>query len=97
MGQERDGNNLAYDRVHWLMYLTEHQRAFPRQHRLPRYVANQTITIPPLVATQLQALDEALLTEALGEHLDERQILAILARRDLALSSWSGDQPQNGP
>ena len=86
MGQEkRDGDNLAYDRVTWLIYLTEQQKAFPRQARLPRYLAEQRIILPALVVEKLAALNQAVLTEALGAYLDDRQITAILARRDLLL------------
>mgnify|MGYP001828657263 FL=1 len=93
MGQEkRDGENIAYDRVTWLMYLTEHERAFPRQVRLPRYIENQPIVLPTLVATELEELDEAKLTEALGEYLDGRQIKAILGRRDLLLTREIGSE-----
>ncbi len=90
MGQEdRNGDNVAYDRVNWLIYLTEQHRAFSRQTRLPRYLAEQSITLPPLVAEKLRSLDFAMLDAALGEHLEDRQIQAILTRRDLVLERWS--------
>lgn len=89
IGQERQGDNLAYDRATWLMYLTEQDRAFPRSARIPRYAAEQQIAPMPLVMEKLKALNEANLTEALGEHLDERQIKAIVGRRDLLLAQWN--------
>jgi hypothetical protein len=86
MGQEqRDGDNLAYDRATWLMYLTEQQRTFPRRARLPKYQEGQSIVLPPLVAAKLEGLNQTDLTEALGGYLDEKQIEAILVRRDLLL------------
>lgn len=92
MGQEkRDGGNLAYDRVTWLIYLTEQHKTFSRQVRLPRYMARQTITLPALVVEKLEGLNEAMLSAALGEFLDSRQISAILGRRDLLLE-WAADR-----
>ncbi len=86
MGKEnRDGNSVAYDRVTWLMYMTEHEKAFPRHDRLPRYMANQNIAMPPLVQARIADLDATALSEALGQYLDERQIEAILGRRDRLL------------
>jgi hypothetical protein len=86
MGQEnRGGENVAYDRVTWLMYLTEHEKTFPRRVRLPKYMADQSILLPTLVADKLRKLDQAMLTEVLGEFLDERQIRAVIGRRDLLL------------
>jgi hypothetical protein len=89
MGQEaRDGDNLVYDRVTWLMYLTEHTKAFSRQTRLPRYMTDHSITLPPLVVERLQSLELEMLEQVLGEYLDDRQIEAILTRRDLVLARW---------
>jgi hypothetical protein len=88
MGQERNGDNLAYDRVTWLIYLTEQHKAFPRQARLPRYLAEQSIVLPPLVAEKLRRLDLEMLSSVLADYLDDRQIKAILDRRDLVLARW---------
>ena len=87
-GDDRNGNNLSYDRVNWLIYLTEQHKAFSRQVRLPRYMTEQSITLPALVAEKLRSLDEATLAGALGEYLNSRQIQAILGRRDLILNHW---------
>lgn len=89
MGQEaRNGTNLSYDRVNWLIYLTEQHKAFSTQVRLPRYMANQSIVLAPLVIEKLRSLDQDMLVMALGEYLNNRQIQAILGRRDLILERW---------
>jgi len=89
MGQEnRSGDNVFYDRANWLIYLTDHKKAFPKSDRLPRYLENQTVMLPVLVAERLAGLTSATLTAGLGEHLDDRQIQAILSRRDRVLELW---------
>jgi hypothetical protein len=89
MGQEqRNGENVFYDRTNWLIYLTGQRRVFHRASRLPRYLETQSVTLPPLVADRLTRLDETALTAVLGDLLDERQIQAILKRRDRVLERW---------
>ena len=51
-------------------------------------MADQSITLPELVADALKTLNEDKLSTALGEYLDDRQIRAILTRRDLVLDRW---------
>jgi hypothetical protein len=93
MGQEaRTGDNVLYGRANWLIYLTGQNRAFPKSGRLPRYLKQQTPTLPPLVAERLAALTVETLTESLGEYLDKRQIQAVLSRRDLVLEQWSAPE-----
>lgn len=90
MGQEhRSGTNVAYDRTNWLIYLTEQDRTFPKTDRLPRYLENQNVMIPALVAERLAALTAEALSTDLDAYLDRRQIQAILSRRDRLLAEWS--------
>jgi hypothetical protein len=86
----RRGDTLHYDSGTWLMYLTGHDKAFPTTARLPRYLQATTVQLPMSLARQLARIDADGLEDALGSFLSDRQIKALLARRDLMLQTWSG-------
>lgn len=88
----RNGSNVWYDPATWLMYLVDQKKAFPGSGRLPDYLtdrlAGQHRSIPGLPAERLAKLTMGTLEESLGEYLSDRQLKAILARRDLLLKRW---------
>ncbi len=94
----RDSSNVWYDRATWLMYLVDHGRAFPGSRSLPAYVVNrldsQQTGIPPDLTEQLAKLTIATLEESLGEYLSNRQLQAIVARRDRLLEQTHTNRPE---
>jgi len=84
----RTGDTLHYDPATWLIYLTGHDDAFPTWERLPRYLAEQTVTLPPVLAERLAKLSAGTLEDALGQYLNKGQQRALLGRRDLVLATW---------
>lgn len=84
----RHAADIHYDRATWLMYLTGQDAAFPTTARLPRYLAEREVRLPSGLASRLAALDAADLEVRLGSLLSNRQIRAILSRRDQMLASW---------
>ncbi|MGE0625899.1 MAG: metallophosphoesterase [Pseudomonadales bacterium] len=84
----RTGETLHYDPATWLIYLTGHQEAFPTWQRLPSYLTDRQVTVPPLLAERLAKLSADTLEHALGGFLNNRQRNAVLARRDLILGGW---------
>jgi hypothetical protein len=84
----RSADNVHYDPATWLIYLTGQDVAFPTWRRLPRYLENRPVTLPPALAERLANLTAEQLEEALGEYLGDRQLHAVLGRRDRILSDW---------
>jgi hypothetical protein len=77
---DRNMGNLLITRS-WRVWAIDHTRAF-RTHGSLRSPENVT-RCDSTVLTRLKALDTPLLKRELGDFLDEWQIQAILARRDL--------------
>jgi hypothetical protein len=75
--KDRNRGNLLVD-DDWNLFLIDHSRAFITSRELP--VAMERID--PEVWNRMLALDEAVLTGALGAWLDRAAIRALLARRD---------------
>ncbi len=84
----RTGETLHYDPATWLIYLTGQQDTFPTWQRLPRYLTDRTVNVPPVLADRLANLSADTLEDALGKYLSVRQQRALLARRDIVLTSW---------
>jgi hypothetical protein len=85
---QRNGRSLYYDRSTWLMYLTGQDSVFPTTAHLPRYLDDVAVTLPVLLAERLARLDTDGLEDLLGDYLSDRQIKAVLKRRDLLLEHW---------
>lgn len=80
---DRNLGNMVYSRD-WHLWLIDHTRAF-RKHttlRRPSHVTRCDRT----VFERLKALDRDTLKRELGKYLDDGQIKAILARRDLIVA-----------
>jgi 3',5'-cyclic AMP phosphodiesterase CpdA len=78
----RTQDNIVYREESSVVKLIDHGRAFGtgRQLRLPA-----GIMLSPAVRERFESLDRRTLESALGAWLDERQIRALLARRDTLL------------
>jgi hypothetical protein len=87
--QARTLETIHYDRRTWQLASSGHQESFGRGRDLPRYLEAAPRRLPPALAEALGRLDAATLAEALGEHLNDRQRQALLARRDIMLKTWT--------
>lgn len=83
--RDRTAENLHYQRSNWQIHLSENHEAFDTSSRLPQYVS--VPNLPKAMADKLAALDEAMLSEALGTTLKRRELKAVLKRRD-AILDW---------
>lgn len=87
LGNEgRTPESLLFDSDDWFVYGTSHERAFGTSKGLPAYLKAR----PPVPGTELRrraaTLNEANLSESLGELVDARALKAILDRRDALLA-----------
>ena len=84
----RTGESIRYDRSTWLMYLTGHGAAFPTSQNMPRYLENTVLKLPATLHARLARLDEDRVEQTLGSYLGDRQIRALLERRDEMIETW---------
>jgi len=78
---------ILYTPGDWRLMLAGPSRAFARRSDLPRYLRDVDLPVNAVWYRELQALDVSTLKNALGESLDEKQISALLKRRDRLLRS----------
>jgi hypothetical protein len=75
---DRNKGNLLVD-ADWHIFLIDHSRAFVTDSKLPQELQN----IDRRLWNRMLALDEAGLKTTMGAWLDNRQIQALLRRRDM--------------
>jgi len=90
--EDRTKQNMVYGRDDWMMYLIDHSRSFRTHRGRPKDIRNVELTLSPLLAERLEALDYEKLNVALGGLLEKSQIQAILRRRDEILEDWKKGQ-----
>ncbi|MEX1993112.1 MAG: hypothetical protein WD929_00505, partial [Steroidobacteraceae bacterium] len=69
----------------WMLVLIDHSLAFRTHQRRPRLLYLGELQLSASLAERLAALDAAQLQQVLGPWLQQRQIEALLKRRDLLL------------
>ena len=84
----RTFDNLLYRKKKWRVQLTEHAAAFSTRQKLPKKLPFHSLELTPGVVTALHSLDESRLNEALGSYLNNKQIRALLSRRDQILERF---------
>ena len=84
--EHRTRDRILYD-AGWMLLLTGHEQAFGTSKALPRHLRTPVPQLGAEMRRRLAMLDQAALTQALGDLLDERERGAILARRDLLLAN----------
>lgn len=84
----RTSDSIRYTRAQKHLVLTDHLEAFGTQSRIPEYLREADVVIPPELADRLAALGPEGLEELLGDLLSRRQIGAVLERRDQILERW---------
>lgn len=80
---DRNRSNILYDN-NWQLWLIDHTRAFGQEKRLlkPKEIRRCSVSL----WEKLQALDEDLLTKAVGPYIGDRRVAAVMARRDKIVS-----------
>lgn len=86
--EDRTKQNMVYGREDWMMYLIDHSRSFRTHRGRPKDIRKVKLTLSPLLAERLEALNYEQLNVALGGLLEKSQIQAILRRRDEILEDW---------
>ena len=89
LNEQRTTESMIYDQQNWQLYLTGHAASFGSGTGTPRYLANIRKVMPGSLAADLAKLSETRLEAELGEQLGNRQIRALLKRRDRLIESWT--------
>ncbi len=77
--------HIAYSAESFDLMLLGHERAFGTQRGRPAHLQEVMLELTPAWQEALQALDEDVLTEALGASLSRRQIRALARRIETVL------------
>jgi hypothetical protein len=91
--EQRSADTMIYDQQTWQLYLTGHGSSFGSGTGLPGYLAGVEKVLPGSLPADLRAVDEAKLTNALGELLSKRQLRSLLKRREQLLTTWKTTSP----
>lgn len=81
----RSGSAARYTLPLWDLEAVENGDTFNSAHTLPKSAEKLAPDLPQSLRTALLSLDTINLTMALGEHLEDEQIAALLSRRDAIL------------
>lgn len=88
---DRRQENWLIDKDTWELYMIDHSRAFRIREKLPEEFISQRARLTQTIYKQLEGLDEARLTELMGDLISGLQIRALLVRRDLILEKIEAD------
>lgn len=91
---DRNLTNILWSKNGFMLRFIDHTLAFRSTERRPKQYRKVDLEVSDLLASKLEALNEAELKRELSAYLHPRQIEAILARRDLILKEAirSGDR-----
>jgi hypothetical protein len=78
---------MLYDEADWMLLLTGHQRSFGTGTGPPAHLKARPPQPGGEMRRRLAGLDAAKLQSALGDLLSERELRALLARRDGLLAA----------
>jgi hypothetical protein len=81
----RTFDRYLYDADTAMMFLTGHASAFGTGTEIPKALNTALATTGPEMQSRLRRLDVASVKTAIGEYVDEREIKALLERRDRIL------------
>jgi hypothetical protein len=87
IGNERRTRDRILYSADWMLLLTGHEQSFGTSKALPRHLRAPVPQLGSEMRRRLALLDKAVLTQTLGDLLDERERSALLARRDLLLAN----------
>jgi hypothetical protein len=86
----RTAERVRYSSEDFQLLLMGHELSFTTDRGRPAHLESLGVELTPAWRAALAGLDEASLTEALGDVLDRRRIRALLERRDAMLGSAGG-------
>jgi hypothetical protein len=92
--EARTLDRMLYDEADWMLLLTGHQRSFGTGSGLPAHLKTRPPRPGSEMRRRLAGLDAAQLQSLLGDLLSERELRALLARRDGLLA---GQGPAAAP
>lgn len=78
----RSLQRMLYEPSYWSLILIEHESAFKSSKGRPPHLARAAVAVSEGWRETLRALDDAVLTEQLGDVLDNRRLKALGTRRD---------------
>ncbi len=87
---DRNLTNILWTKKDFMMRFIDHSLAFRSTEKRPKQYKKVTLRVSDLLQSRLKRLTKANLTAELSPYLHERQIDAILARRDLILREAEG-------
>jgi hypothetical protein len=87
---DRNLTNILWTKKDFMMRFIDHSLAFRSIEKRPKQYKKVTLRVSDLLQARLKRLTKANLTAELSPYLHERQIDAILARRDLILREAEG-------
>lgn len=85
--EARTLDRMLYDEADWMLLLTGHQRAFGTGTGLPAHLKSRPPQPGAEMRRRLAGLDATTLQARLGDLLSERELRALLARRDGMLAA----------
>jgi len=91
---DRNLTNILWTKKDYMLRFIDHTLAFRSTERRPKQYAKVDVEVSDLLASKLEALNEAELQRELSPYIHQRQIEGILARRDRILKEAvrSGDK-----
>lgn len=87
---DRNLTNILWTKNDFMMRFIDHSLAFRSTEKRPKQYRKVTLEVSDLLRSRLESLNKSKLTEQLSPYLHERQIDAILARRNLILKEAEG-------
>ena len=93
----RSRGNYGYDSYHWLLWVSDHGKAFSTNSTLSELPTENGFALLPVMVNSLNTLNEQNLEAAAGQWLDSKQRGAILLRRDALLDNWAPGRKQLKP
>jgi len=96
LNSDRRQENWLVDEDSGKLYLIDHTRAFRNSKQLPKEFTGQPARLTQAVYRNLEGLNEAQLTELMGDFIGKSQIRALLVRRDLILEKIDKDRQDLG-
>lgn len=91
--EDRNLTNILWSKRDFMMRLIDHSLAFRTTEKRPKQYAKVGLRVSDLLREQLEGLTQEQLQASLAGYLHERQIEAIIGRRDLILREALGTDP----
>ena len=91
---DRNSTNLLVTTDDWRLWMIDHAHAFAYTVERPPGLEEEDLLLDADLVESLRSLDSETLRDELEGLLDDAQIDAMLARRDLIVAAWQDGQPE---